>query len=488
MIKRTFTTLLVLLLILLGVLVFRAQTHFTDQQLAVETSQSELSIPLNDAVKRLAVALSYPTISHDDPDELDEAAFLGLREHMQSSFPTVHAQGRPRLFNGHSLLFEFRGAEPELKPALFMGHIDVVPVDSATLDDWSFPPFGGAVEDNVIWGRGAMDDKVTVFALMEAMESLLASGLKPQRTLYFAFGHDEEIGGPKGAAAIAAYFRDLGVEFEYVLDEGGVITEGLMSGVDAPVAVIGIAEKGFVNLRLSVRAKGGHSSQPPAHTAAGILSQAIVKLEDSPFSSDLGYSKMTLDYVGDRMPFTTRLMMSNLWLFEPLVARVMERTSSTAAGIRTTIAATMLEGSSKSNILPTLATAVVNVRIMPGDSVASVYKHFEDAIDDPRVELSTFMANEPSAVSPTDSLGYRLIAKHIRAMDSSILVAPYLVAGGTDSKHFYGLSSNIYRFIMVRATAKSLDQIHGINEQLPVADYETAIRFFANLLDATAEG
>ncbi|WP_439108130.1 M20 family peptidase [Congregibacter sp.] len=486
--KRLATILLSGVILLAIVLVYRAETHFKDQVLEAAPDKDAVSIDIDGASQRLSQAISYPTISYDDPTKLDAAAFEGLRAHMRASYPLVYAAAPPRLVNEHSLLFRFPGTRSDLKPALFMGHVDVVPVDQATEDQWRYPPFDGAIEEGVIWGRGAMDDKVTVFALLEAMESLLASGLQLERSVYFAFGHDEEIGGPRGAAAMAELLASEGVEFEFVLDEGGVITQGVLSDIDGPVAVVGVAEKGFVNLRLTVNAAGGHSSQPPDHTAAGILSQAIVALESQPFSSDLSHIKMPLDSVGSQTGFVTRLLMANLWLFEPIVARVMAQKPSTAASMRSTIAATMLEGSSKSNILPTRATAVVNVRIMPGDSVASVKAHFIDAINDPRVEVTTFMENEPSVVSPTDSLGYRLIAQNIRAMDESVLVAPYLVIGGTDSKHFYSLSPNIYRFIMVRASAQELKRIHGVNEQLPVNDYGNAIEFFMNLLEDTAKG
>lgn len=487
--KRLAVVALAGLVILAIVLVYRAETHFDDQH--VERAKTARQIPAIDieaAAERLAKGISYATISYDDSSRLDPAAFADLRAHMQASFPRVYATSPPRLVNEHSLLFRFPGARSDLKPALFMGHIDVVPVDEATVDEWRYPPFDGVIEDGVIWGRGAMDDKVTVFALLEAMEPLLESGLQLERTLYFAFGHDEEVGGPMGAAAMAELLAKEGVEFEFVLDEGGAITEGMLADIEAPVALIGVGEKGFVNLRLTVNAPGGHSSQPPDHTAAGILSEAIVALESHPFGSDLSYTKMTLDSVGSHAGFMTRLVMANLWLFEPIVTSTMAKEPSTAAITRSTIAATMLAGSSKSNILPTRATAVVNVRIMPHDSVASVKDHFIDAIDDPRVEVSTFMANEPSVVSPTDSLGYELITKNIQAMDDSVLVAPYLVIGGTDSKHFYQLSPNIYRFIMVKGDAEVLKRIHGINEQLRVQDYRDAIEFFMNLLRDTARG
>ncbi len=486
--KKLLQSLLIAVLFLAVVLIFRAQTYFDDRQVAVEAPPMFPAVDLDAASARLAAAVRYPTISYDDPSRIDKAAFEGLREHMAASFPRVYGAGNPRIVSEHSLLFKFPGIRGDLKPALFMGHVDVVPVDEATRDQWAYAPFSGAIEDGVIWGRGVMDDKVTVFALLEAMELLLASGGELERTIYFAFGHDEEVGGPRGAASIADLLADEGVEFEFVLDEGGAIVEGLVPGIEGAVATVGIAEKGFVNIRLTVNAEGGHSSQPPEHTAAGILSKAIVSLEANQFPANLDYTRLTLDYLGSQLGFGERLLLANFWLFEPLLERAMSKTPSAAAGIRSTIAATMLEGSSKSNILPTRASAVINVRIMPGDSVDSVKAHFIRSIDDSRVEVTSFMENEPSPVSPTDSLGYRLIEKNIRMMDDSVVVAPYLVFGGTDSKHFYDLSPNIYRFFMVKANAQTLKRIHGINEQLPLADYLSAIQFFYQLLEDSAQG
>ncbi|GAB5415187.1 MAG: M20 family peptidase [Congregibacter sp.] len=475
------------ILVLISVLFYSTTTSFEGQHVKV-TARTPVAVNIDAASRRLAEAIRFPTISHDDRTRLDPVPFQQIHDHMARSFPTVHAVAPPERFNEHSLLYRIPGSCADLKPALFMGHIDVVPVDDVTLAQWTHPPFDGVIENGVIWGRGAMDDKVTVYALLEAMEMLLAEGLQPQRSIYFAFGHDEEVGGPEGAAAIAKYLKDEGLEFEFVLDEGGAITEGVVDQVDAPVAMVGIAEKGFVNLRLTVNAPGGHSSQPPDHTAAGILSQAIVNLEARQFDTDLQYVKGTLESLGQRVDFATRLAMSNLWLFGPMVEASILQKQSTAASVRTTLAATMLEGSSKSNIMPTRATAVVNSRIMPGDSVASVKAHVVSAINDPRVEVSTFMENEPSVVSPTDSIGYRLIEKHIRQLDESVLVAPYLVVGGTDSKHFYQLSDNIYRFIMIRASGVELQRIHGIDEQLPVDGYRRAIQFFYALLREAALG
>ncbi len=476
------------LVIIAMVVIVRTQTYFDNVQVEIESPVESVQIDEELAVARFARAIQFPTISYEDPEMQDNSSFAQLHQHIETSFPLIHQHATRTKVSEHSLVYHLPGSDPNLKPALFMGHMDVVPIDEATLDQWHQGPFSGVVQDGVIWGRGAMDDKVSVFALLEAMELMLAQGRQPKRSIYYAFGHDEEIGGKQGAANIAELFRSQNIEFEFVLDEGGAITQGLMVGVEQPVAIIGIAEKGFVNLRLTVSAEGGHSSQPPKNTAAGILSQAIVKIEENPFPTNLEYSQKTFEYVGVSTPFTIRMAMSNLWLFRPLVENMMLANPSSAASIRTTTAATMLKGSSKSNILPTQATAVVNFRILPGDNIEYIKQRITDIVDDPRVEIEAFMGNEPSVVSTTGSYGYKLIEKTIRGLDQQVLVAPYLVQGGTDAKHFTGLSDSIYRFMMVRLDQTTLKQFHGVNEQIPVEDYIRAIQFFYAVLSETAEG
>jgi carboxypeptidase PM20D1 len=470
-------------LALLGAFIlFRAFTAFPDRQLQDVAPLPDVAFDETALAGRLAAAIRIRTISHDDRSRFDGGAFLDLHALLERSFPRVHEAAEREVVAGYSLLYRLEGTDPGLKPALFMGHMDVVPVDEATADAWAHDPFSGDIVDGVIWGRGAMDDKVTVMALLEALERLLGDGRRPARTVYLAFGHDEEVGGKDGAAAIAALLAERGVEFEFVLDEGGAVTEGFFPGVEQPVAIIGIAEKGYVNLHLTVNAAGGHSSQPPPHTAAGILAQAIVRVEANPFPADLSTMDANFAYLGHYFPLTTRIALANRWLLGPVVKRQLLSNPSTAASIRTTTAVNMLEGSSKSNILPTRATAVVNFRILPGDSSAYIRERIVKIIDDPRVEVTASMVNEPSPVSATDSFGFALLQNTIQAQDGDVLVAPYLVQGGTDAKHFVGLSDSVYRFVMIRANRETMRRIHGVNEQITVADYLRAVRFYHALM------
>jgi carboxypeptidase PM20D1 len=485
--KKIFFGFMLLVAILAAIVLIRTFSYFQDIQLKVDSPLAPIEFDHDAAIQRYATSIQFPTISNDDRSLFNPTPFLQFHQHLQDSFPLVHQRAERTLVNDYSLVFHLAGSDSSLKPALFMGHMDVVPVDEATADQWQHPPFSGKIVDGVVWGRGTMDDKVSVLALMEALEIMLSKGIQPQRSLYFAFGHDEEVGGADGAAKIAEYFRAQQIEFEFVLDEGGAITEGLLAGIDQSVAIIGIAEKGYVNLKLTVNAEGGHSSQPPDHTAAGILSQAIVNIEANPFPTNLAFTQLTFNYVGKYAPFASRLAMSNLWLLSPIVEKTLLAVPSTAASIRTTTAATMLKGSSKSNILPTQATAVVNFRILPGDSVEFIKTRIKEIISDERVEIEAYMVNEPSQVSSTDSYGYRLIEKTVRALDQDVLVAPYLVQGGTDAKHFYGLSNNIYRFMMVKLTPETMKRFHGVNEQLAQQDYIKAVQFFYEVLLESAK-
>jgi carboxypeptidase PM20D1 len=366
--------------------------------------------------------------------------------------------------------------------------MDVVPVEPGTEDDWSFPPFEGRIANGYVWGRGTLDDKVRVLGILEAVEILLSQQFRPRRTVYLAFGHDEEVGGLQGASKIASLLRSRGVQLEYVLDEGGVITHGIIPGVPKPVALVGIAEKGYLSVELTVEGQGGHSSMPPRHTPVGVLSTAIHNLERNQFPVELrGASRKLFDYLAPEMPFSRKLVFANLWLLEWLVKCQLSASPETNALIRTTIAATMFEGSSKENVLPPMARAVVNFRILPGDRIDTVIDHVRRSVNNPQVTIRPLaFVSEPSRLSDTDSSIFRMLQQTIHEVFPEVVVAPSLVVGITDSRHYAELSTNIYRFSPIRMRKEDLSRIHGTNERIPVENYDQLIRFYVQLIHNSA--
>ena len=480
--KKAFLYLFVIIVVIAAVGAYRAETVYVDNQYYPSTQTNKVEVDRDLVVQRFQQAIQIATISKDYPAPITPEPFLAFHQHLADSFPMVHEFATRTTVNDYSLVYKFEGTEKDLKPVLFMGHMDVVPVDDETLGKWTHAPFEGIIADDQIWGRGAIDDKSTVMALMEAMELTLKQGKQPKRTLYFAFGHDEEIGGSQGAKKIADYFQQQGVRFEFVLDEGGLILDGVIEAVAQPVAIIGIAEKGFVNIRLIAERPGGHSSMPPENTGPGILAQAIVKLEENKFPATLEYTNIMFDAIGSFANYPARFAMANQWLTAPVVKQAMLSKQNTAAGLRTTTAVTMLKGSSKSNILPTKATAVVNFRILPGETWESVLAEVKSIIDDPRITYEVFMKNNPSSVSSTESLGFQLIEQTIREFADDALVAPYLVMGGTDSKYFYPLTDSVYRFLMIRLDSSTMNIVHGIDERISIDNYVMGIQYFYELL------
>ena len=366
-----------------------------------------------------------------------------------------------------------------------MAHIDVVPAEPETEGDWTCPPFEGRIAEGYIWGRGALDYKEAVLGILEAVETLLGEGFRPRRTVYLAFGHDEEVGGQGGAAQIADLLHSRGVELEFVLDEGLAITEGIAPNVAKPVALVGIAEKGCVSVELTVESEGGHSATPPEHTAIGLLSTAIHKLERRQLPARMeAPARQLFTHLAPEMSFAMRMVFANLWLLGGLVKRQLAAAPATNALIRTTTAATIIEAGVKENVLPVKARAVVNFRMLPGDSMASVLEHVRQTVDDPRVTVKLLgdRKSEPSFVSNTDSPSFKALVRTIRQVFPEVVVTPGLVLGATDSRHYARVSDNIYRFIPIWVRPGDLDRVHGTDERISIKDYEQVVRFYIQLI------
>jgi carboxypeptidase PM20D1 len=474
------------LVLLIAVMALKT-AMFTKQDVTLLAPLDDSSLDKQALAERLSKAIQFKTISHMRPEDNDPQVFRDFHTYLKASFPALHQELSLEMVNELSLLYLWKGSDSSLKPMLIMSHQDVVPVDSETLDRWSHAPFGGEISDGIIWGRGAIDIKSGVLGSMEAVENLIKRGFKPKRSLYLAFGHDEEIGGVKGAKKIATLLKDRDIELEFVLDEGGsIVGGGIIPGVENPIALVGIAEKGYVSLKMTLKAVGGHSSMPPKHSALGTIAQALVDLENQPFPANLDYSKIMFDNIGPAMSGVKRVVFANMWITQPIVESILSGSKTTNASIRTTTAVTMAKGSSKDNILPSEASAVVNFRIMPGETVKSVTEYVATVINNPSIVITPLkgFGNNPSSVSVSDNQNFELIKNSIYRVtqNKDLIVTPYLVMAGTDAKHYSGLSDSIYRFAFNRLEPDTLDRVHGINEQIKVNDYVDMVRFFRELI------
>ena len=464
---------------------------------ALRMSSRQIDVPRNDevapaveaAAQRLARAVRFATVSSQDGSKVPGAEFERLHALLAASYPRLHTALRIRAINGYSLLYEWPGADASLRPILLMAHQDVVPIEPASADKWLHPPFGGVIANGCIWGRGTLDDKGALMALHEAAEALLAQGFRPRRTIYFAFGHDEEVGGRDGSAKIAEWLAARDVRLESVLDEGQVVTQGIVAGFDQPVALIGIAEKGYLSLEFVVEGEGGHSSMPPAETAVGVLSAAIARLQAHPFAATLTQPvRSQLAFLGAEQGWLKRVVFANLWLFAPLIKAQMTRAPATNALVRTTIAPTMLEGSVKENVLPMRARAVVNLRLLPGMSSEAAIGRVAAIVDDARVRIvaSGPSRSEPSPVSSIESDAFRRLHRAVKATFPEAVISPSLVLGATDSRHFLAVADNVFRFVPARLGRDDLKRYHGVNERLGMENYGEFMRFYMRYLREAA--
>ncbi|MBM4260989.1 MAG: M20 family peptidase [Deltaproteobacteria bacterium] len=483
--KRLWLIILVLAASLSPILTIRTLS-LRSRQISTAATES-IAVDSASASKRLSAAIQFRTVA---PPQGQAEAFSVLHELLQKSFPLLHATLAREKIAEHSLLYIWQGSNPALNPILLLAHQDVVPADETSASRWTHPPFSGVVANGYVWGRGTMDDKSSLLAMLEAVEALLKSGFQPARSIYFAFGHYEEIGGHNGAAAIAARLKARGLEFEFILDEGLNITDGIIPNTDRPVALIGIAEKGYLSLELTVSGSGGHSSAPPARTPIGILSSAIDRLERQPMPTRITLpTEQMFEFLAPEMAWPQTMILANLWLFSPLVQRQLAQSPLTNTIVRTTQAATVFRGGLSENVLADHARAVMNYRILPGDSIGSVIDHVRHVVADPNVKIAPFKTQaEPSAISNPAAPGLTLIQRSLKQVAPDVLFAPALLVATTDSRHYASLSRNIYRFVPIRLKPDDAQRYHGVDERIALEDYERCIKFYAQLIKNSQVG
>jgi len=452
-------------------------------------------VPLEDVdavsvAARLSEAIRIPTISKVGMDESEKQPLLEMHAWIARTYPHVNKQLDRSVINTYSLLYRWQGSDVQLKPVLFNAHLDVVPVADDTRRNWGVDPFKGVLKDGYVWGRGALDMKNQLVSILDAVEGLLNSGYAPRRTIYLAFGHDEEISGYEGSKLIVEQLKLRGVQLAAVLDEGGLLTKGMMEGIDKPVGVLGMTEKGYLTLELSAEGEPGHSSMPPRQTAIGIISRAVAMMDDNPIPPRLDFVIPMLESIGHLLPFGLQMVIANAWLFKPLLLKRFSQSPQMNAIIRTTHAATIIEGGIKDNILPASAVAKVNCRLLPGDSVQSVIEHFKKVIGDPRVSISIDKDSggwEASGISPISTPAYLSLEHVIKQVFDNVSVAPYPVIAATDSRYYQPICKNIYRFSPILIGPEDRQGIHGVNERISVEGLGKMVAFFMRLIKVWGE-
>ncbi|WP_017257578.1 M20 family peptidase [Pedobacter arcticus] len=466
------------MLLLLIVTVLVKTFLFKSKQVSVQPYKPLL---LNDScVANLQKAISFKTISYDDAAKMDSSAFYGFQAFLVENYPLVFSKMEVEKVNIFSLILHWKGKSATAKPVILMAHQDVVPIEEATKEQWEVNPFSGEVKDGFVYGRGAIDDKGSLIAILEGAEHLLKQGFIPQADIYFVFGHDEEIMGLKGAKTMAQLFKDRKVDPAFVLDEGGIVTEFKVPGLNKTAAVVGIAEKGYQTLKLKISIPGGHSSMPESKTAIDELARAIVALKDNPFEASLGTTvKRFLDYIGPEMPFVSKMAMANQWLFTPMIKNIYSKTPTGNATIRTTTATTIFNAGIKENLIPGEAEAIVNFRTQPGVTRAHVIAHVKKVIANESIEIEPQGdGNEPTQVADVKDESFKYLQKTISAYKKDIVVAPYLVLGATDGRYFANISSQVFRFIPFTDP----EGFHGVNERIKITEFKKGIGFYYELM------
>jgi carboxypeptidase PM20D1 len=472
--KFFLASLLVLILFLIGNTLLQKNAFPTVQTVQIKERYDSAAVHLSKAIQ-------IKTISYGDTLPIDTAEFLQFRKFLETSYPLVHQHLKRQTFSEFSYLYTWTGKNSSLPPYVLMGHMDVVPVEKEAEKKWTVPSFSGSILKDTIWGRGSVDDKAAVIGILEAVEELLKTGYVPERTIYLSFGHDEEISGRRGAKTISEWFAANKIKPALVLDEGGQIDSQHFKSLKKPLAVIGTSEKGYVSLELTVEIPGGHSSMPPPETALDVLNKALVNLRSHQMPAALSPSILELiNRTKSDESFLKKTVLSNLWLFKGAVISQLEKTKESNALVHTTLVPTILHSGIKDNVIPSVAKAIVNSRILPGETSDDVVAFVKKSIADERVNVVKVPSSikEPTAVTPFDGTAFKELESVIYESVPDVYVSPYLMVGGTDSKYFRSVSNGVLNF----APFMDVKGFHGIDERLGISDLNRMINFYKALL------
>lgn len=431
------------------------------------------------AVSNLQTLVRFRTVSYRNHELEEDAEFEGMIEKLPTLYPNVYNICTLTRLPDRALLYHWKGKK-EGDPTVLMAHYDVVPVNE---DAWEKPPFDAILENGVLWGRGTLDTKVTINGVLFAADTLIAQGFVPEHDIYFAFSGGEEVNG-EGAPNIVRYFEENGIKPALVVDEGGAVVENVFPGVSAACGMIGIAEKGMVDVAYKTKSAGGHASAPKPHTPVGILSEACCRVENHPFPSHLctPVAKM-FDTLGRYSSFVYRMIFANLWCFSPLLDMICKKSGGELnALMRTTVAFTQMKGSSASNVIPPEAEMVSNIRLNPMDSIDSAKAYLEKVIDNDAVDVEIIYGMNPSPISETDCPAWDKVATAVASTWKGCIVSPYLMMQCSDSRHYGDISNHVYRFSAMDLTSAERATIHGNNERIRVETVHNACEFYIRLM------
>ena len=428
------------------------------------------------AIAHLQELIRCRTVSYRDKSLEDDGEFEKLEALLPRLFPHVAEHCELKKLTDRGLLFKWPGRSAE-KPGVLMAHYDVVPVNE---DAWEKPAFDALIEDGVLWGRGTIDTKTTFLGVLEAADHLIAQGFVPQNDLYLAFAGDEEISG-QGAPAMVEWFRQQGITPEFVLDEGGAVVEKVFPGVTAPCAMVGIGEKGPLDVKMTA---GGHASTPPPHTAVGLLAKAVTRIENHPFPFQLTAPAAEMfDTLGRRSTFLYRVIFANLWCFKPVLNKFCLLSGGELnALVRTTCAFTRMQGSAASNVLPPKAWVGANLRLIGQDTVESAKAYLEKTIRNDKIKVDVEFGMNPSRVSTTQGEPWQRLKKAISGTWEGVVVSPYLMLACSDSRHYGPISDKVYRFSPMALSKEERGMIHANNERIPLATVEKTVAFYLRLI------
>ena len=431
------------------------------------------------AVDALGELVRCRTVSYNDRSLEDDAEFEKLIGKLPELYPNVVRTCPMQRFEDRGLLFRWKG-KGDGKPSVLMAHYDVVPVEE---ENWTHPAFDAEIVDGVMWGRGTLDTKVTFNGILSAAENVIKQGFTPENDIYFAFSGGEEINGD-GAKNIVKYFKDNGIELEMVVDEGGAVVEDVFPGVKQPCGLIGIAEKGMLNLEYSIASSGGHASAPAPHTPVGQLALACTKVEAHPFKAHFTKPVLEMfDTLGRHSSFLYRVIFANLWCFGGVLDSMCKKSGGELnALMRTTVAFTQMSGSKAPNVIPPSASMVSNLRLNPEDSVNGAVEYIRSVINDPAVTLTVGDHMEPSPISRTDCAGWERVSSAVAGTWKGCLVAPYLMVQCSDSRHYGEISDRVYRFSAMDLTAEERHTIHGNDEHIRLETAGRAVEFFIRVI------